>query len=610
MARIPQEKIDEIRSVADIYQYVSQYVSLKKRGQNFFGLCPFHEEKTGSFSVSPAKQIFHCFGCGKGGDVLTFLMEIEKISYFEALKKVASDNGITLPTQNKRSDDDQPSEYDLLYDANWKAKDFFVSSLINVMGKGPGRYLTGRQLRVETLKKFEVGYAPDSWDSFSTEKNLKKIPTDMLASLGLIQQRNNGKGYYDKFRNRIIFPFHNISGRIIGFGGRRLNEEDQPKYLNSPESKIYKKGELFYGLHQAIPAIRQHSLVIIVEGYFDLLRLVDNNIENVVASSGTALTDSQAKLLKRYTTSALISYDSDEAGIKAAIRNSDILERNGINVSIILLPKGHDPDTFILEQGRRDYLALFDRKLTSMELRVQRFLADNPDPGIELKNQFIDEVLSSFTEMPDAVRVGFLIHQLAEKFQIAESMLIGQYNKMRRARQRNIANKNAARQETEAAEKKPLQIKRGRWQAEEDVLSLLLSNDRPVVSQIFDHLSVSDFANTQFGDLYGKIMLQFEDLGEISLSELQREAAGSENESLLARLAMSEFENPGKYAVDCIYQIRKWHLDNQYNELKKRMQAEQNSPQSMQHYLTEMQDIRVKMNELEALRRSNLKINL
>ena len=314
MSRIPETKIEEIQSASDVVSVVSRYVALKKAGKNFKGLCPFHKEKTPSFIVSPEKQIYHCFGCGKGGNVFNFLMSVENISYIESIRRVASDLGITLPEYQPADHKAADTEYDYLYHANQIAKEYFNSS----KSDPAGHYLKSRKLKQETLERYGVGYAANKWDGLINFHKYNSISRDVYLELGLIQKKEETDRYFDRFRNRIMFPFYNLSGQIVGFGGRRLNENDQPKYLNSSESKIYKKGEILYGLYQAIPAIREKKSVIIVEGYFDLLRLVDVGIQNVVASSGTALTENQARLLKRYTDQAIISYDSDDAGIKAA----------------------------------------------------------------------------------------------------------------------------------------------------------------------------------------------------------------------------------------------------------------------------------------------------
>jgi DNA primase len=470
MALIPQDKIEEIRTSSDVVSYISRYVSLKKTGMNFKGLCPFHKEKTPSFIVSPDKQIYHCFGCGKGGNIFGFLMEIEKISYIEAIRKIAFDLGISLPKASSERHGQDTSEYDLLFLANQIARDFFVNQLAKTTHSSALEYMKRRQLKSETTNKFQLGFAPKQWDAFVKEAKRKNLNQDLLVELGLIQKKEDGKDFFDKFRNRIMFPFHNASGRIVGFGGRRLQESDQPKYLNSPESRIYKKGEILYGLHQALAAIRDQKYAIIVEGYFDLLRLVDVGINNVVASSGTALTEGQGRLLKRYTNTIIISYDSDDAGVKAAIRNGQILESLDLAVYLIEMPQPHDPDSYILKEGKNEYLKLLQKKISPIEFLLKNFKTQHPSASIEEKNQFIDEIFESLIQVPNDVKIGLYLHELSEKLELAESFLISRFNRLKKQRRFQKSYSH----ETEESAKIDSVFKKGEWRAEEGILSLLL----------------------------------------------------------------------------------------------------------------------------------------
>ncbi|MBD3223539.1 MAG: DNA primase, partial [Caldithrix sp.] len=325
MGRIPADKIHEIRTSINIAHYISQFVNLKKTGANYKGLCPFHQEKTPSFLVNPEKQIFHCFGCGKGGNIYTFITDYEKMSFIEAVKKAADFAGILLPEYEREG---QSSEYiDNLYEINEIACKLFENNLYKTANKQQLNYFFNRNLSESTIKDFRLGYAANSFEQLLQHFRENRIELKNAKLLGLLQQRERDDKFYDKFRHRVIFPFFSAGGKIVGFGGRKLNEDQQPKYLNSPESPIYKKSELLYGLFQANQAIRSQGYAVLVEGYFDLLRLYENDIKNVVASSGTALSDRQAGILRRYTNSVYIAYDGDDAGIKAAVRSAQILEK-------------------------------------------------------------------------------------------------------------------------------------------------------------------------------------------------------------------------------------------------------------------------------------------
>ncbi len=605
MSRIPEEKIDEIRSAANIVSYVSRYVALKKTGRSFKGLCPFHKEKTPSFNVSPERRIFHCFGCGKAGDVFKFIMEMEKVSYPEAIRRVADDMGIQLPRYESPTDPARKSEYDRLYEINRKCKEYFCEQLYAAANRHAREYFKSRKLKQTTMNKFDVGYAPAGWEGLQHSKYIKKDDLETMAELGVIQKRDNKPGYYDRFRNRIIFPFHNLSGRIVGFGGRRLDEKDQPKYLNSPESKIYKKGEILYGLHQAVQAIREFGLVFLVEGYFDLLRLVDSKIENVVAGSGTALTEGQARLLKRYTDTVYIAYDSDDAGIKAALRNSEILENNDLRVQIVRLPDGHDPDTFILENSRKDFLDLVKKSISPIEFRLIRFRTEHPNASIEQKNAFIDELLQSLALISNEVRAGLYLHATAEHLEVPESMLIGQLNKLkRRGRYKNRF--PAEEKETKA----PVAFRRGQWKAEESILGLVLLGDAEIMNMILNSLSSAEFENDDTRIIFEQMLYYWEEHGTIDFQKVYNSLDSDEYKEMLARVSDQTIQNPTKFAADCIYQIRKFHLDSRFNELQKMLQAEQDSETSTMHYLQELTEIRQQISRIEEEHNKYLKIDL
>ncbi len=595
MVRIPSEKIDEIRGSADIVAYISRYVRLKKSGRNMFGLCPFHQEKTPSFSVSPEKQIFHCFGCSKGGDVLSFLMEIEKISYVEAIRRIGFDLGISLPSASETKSTESQDTYDKYYSINQKVKTFFVDQFKETKQSFAQNYIKKRKLKTSTISKFSIGFAPNKWDGLLKDDIVKGLSKNDLSELGLIQKREKENKYFDKFRNRLMFPFHSISGRIIGFGGRRLNEEDQPKYLNSPESKIYKKGDILYGLHQAIPSIREKDMVILVEGYFDLLRLVDAGFENVVASSGTALTEKQGRLLKRYTTNVTISYDSDEAGLKAAIRISDILESLDFSVSILQLPVPHDPDSFILEQGKNAFFQLLKNKKNPLEVRLSKFFSDYPNPSLEQKNKLVDEIIYELISYKNDVKIGFYLHKLSENLEITESLLVSRFNKLKSKRKYYSVNNTAK-------ENKPdkifSNIRKGEWRAEEGILSILINGKPKIIKHILNNLSSSDFENDDLQKIFEIIVNFWEEENQIKISQIQDEL-DTEHKSTFSKLSLLEIDNTDKFVKDCVYRLKKWHLNSRYSEIRKMLQEEVASPKSVTHYMKELTQVKKKLMDIE-----------
>jgi len=607
MVRIPDTKIDEILASAEIANFISRYVALKKTGKNLKGLCPFHTEKTPSFVVSPEKQIYHCFGCGKGGNVASFMMEIEKISFIEAIRKIAFELGIKLPEQDNESERKKATQYDQMYLANQMAKDFFKSHLIKTENRQAIEYLRQRKFKKRTIEKFEVGYAPKKWDAFLKSQKFNSSDLKIYSDLGIIQKKDKAEGYFDKFRNRLIFPFHNNSGRIIGFGGRRLDENDQPKYLNSPESIIYKKGELLYGLHQAIQNIREKNSVIIVEGYFDLLRLVDSGIENVVASSGTALTDNQARLIKRYTNNVVIAYDSDDAGIKAALRISQILESQDLNISLISIPPPEDPDSFILTQGVEEFFNLLRNKVSPIEFRLQHAGSNRRDLTIEAKNEIIDDMFNDLLEIPNDVKIGMYIHQIASQLEIQESFLVSRFNQLKSKKRLGT---RYHKDEPKSGSEKKIKVTRGEAQAEEGLIALLLLNEKDLSNQILHQISASDFINNEYQQIFEEMSMELEELGEVDLKKIEKFSKNEKMQNLISRLLLIEINNPSKLAADCIYKIRKWSLDSRFNEIKRMISDEASSPDSVIHYMKELTEIRNKLTEIAKERDKYLKSNL
>jgi len=589
MARIPETKIEEIESASDIVSTIGRYVSLKKAGKNFKGLCPFHKEKTPSFIVSPEKQIYHCFGCGKGGNVFNFIMSVENISYIEAIRRIASDLGIAIPDYRSTAEKVSASEYDILYKTNQIARDYFCSP----MSPAAKKYLENRNLKEETLKKYSVGYAPNKWEGLISYQPFKSVDIENYEQLGLIQKKENSNHYYDKFRNRIIFPFYNLSGHIVGFGGRRLNENDQPKYLNSPESRIYKKGEILYGLYQAISAIRDKKAVLIVEGYFDLLRLVDSGIQNVIASSGTALTESQGRLIKRYTDTAIFVYDSDDAGIKAAIRNSQILETLDLRVSMVLLPKPHDPDTFLLEKGKEAFVELIKKRINALDYQLNLLREKSKDLSLDETYKLVDDLLFDYRDIPNEVKIGLYLHKIADKFEIAESLLIDRFNRLKRKDRFRLKEKD-----TEDEKPEPV-FKKGQWRAEEDLISILLLEQAEVSKYIFEHISIADFANDHLRKLFELLIHQYEEYGHFDAKEIEKSLNTETEMNTFSKLNLQVINNPMKYAAGCIYKMRKWRLDSRYNEILRLMKEEADSVKSKSHYTKELTDIRQRLSEIE-----------
>ena len=345
---IDQATIQKIFDAADIYEVISDFVHLKKRGVNYVGCCPFHNEKTGSFTVSPAKGIYKCFGCGKGGNAVNFIMEHEQMSYVEALRYLAARYNITIEEKELSEEEKkEKSERESMLIVTSYAEEFFVDQLLHTdEGKSVGLgYLHKRGLDQSAIEKFGLGYCPEKWDGLTQSALSKGYKKEYLVKTGLTIESE--KGLFDRFRARVIFPIRDIAGKIIAFGGRIMaNDKKSAKYLNSPESEIYHKSRTLYGIYFAKKSIVQHNRCYLVEGYLDVISFHRKGIENTVASSGTSLTIEQIRLIRRLTPNVTIIYDGDAAGIKASLRGIDLVLEEGLNVRVVLLPDGEDPDSF------------------------------------------------------------------------------------------------------------------------------------------------------------------------------------------------------------------------------------------------------------------------
>lgn len=412
---------------------ISDFVSLKKSGQNYKALSPFSNEKTASFFVVPAKGIFKDFSSGKGGDAITFVMEHEKMSYSEALRYLAKKYGVEIK-EDRQSDESQAalSEREGLYILMNFAKDYYHQQLLgSEEGISIGlSYFRERGFNDRTLDKFELGYALNGWENFSEEAIAKGYNKELLEKTGLIVKKDDGSTY-DRFRGRVIFPVHNISGKVIAFGARMLGKDkNQPKYINSPETEIYHKSDVLYGLYQGKNAIRQHDVCYLVEGYTDVISLHQSDVQNVVASSGTALTESQIKLIRRFTENITVLFDGDAAGIKAALRGIDMILKGGLNVRVVLFPDGEDPDSYSRKVGTTEFQKfLKDQTQDFVSFKAGLFSSQAANDPIK-KAESIKEIVTSIAQIPDPVKRSVYIQETSSQLKIAEEVLLTELNKV------------------------------------------------------------------------------------------------------------------------------------------------------------------------------------
>lgn len=434
---INRETIDKIVETARIEEVVGDFVHLKKRGTSLIGNCPFHGEKTPSFHVSVSKGIYKCFGCGKGGDSVRFIMEHEKYSYPEALKFLANKYNIEVEeTVESVQDVEAQNARESLYIVSQFAATFFENQLwTGDEGKAIGlSYFKERGFREDIIKKFNLGYSPDVWDALTQDAIKNKHAEEYLEKTGLAIRNDKGK-LYDRFRGRVMFPIHNFTGRVIGFGGRTLKtDKNVPKYVNSPESEIYHKSNVLYGLFHAKKAIRDLDNCYLVEGYADVLSVHQANIENVVASSGTSLTIEQIRLIGRFTQNVTILYDGDAAGIKASLRGLDMILEEGLNVKVVSFPAGDDPDSYMHKVGAGAFKTYIeDNRKDFILYKANILLADAGNDPIK-RAGIIRDIVESIAKIPDNIKASVFIRECSSLLQIEERVLLSELNTMRAAK--------------------------------------------------------------------------------------------------------------------------------------------------------------------------------
>ena len=417
MARIPEETIERIRNTADIYDVVAQYVDLIKKGRNYFGLCPFHSEKTPSFSVAPDKQIYHCFGCGAGGNVFSFIVEHEKVTFVEAVQQLGEKYGIQVQYESGSA---STEFFSSLYQAHHVAAELYHNTLYFDRGKAALQYLHDRGLNDDVLKMYQIGFAPDSWDTLSNKVKPLDMKNDVYEKSGLFVKTKHG--WRDRFRSRIMFPIYHPSGKVIAFGGRIFNSDDPAKYLNSPETPLYRKSEVFYGLHKTRDAIRKFGTAVLVEGYTDFLQLVQVGVANVVALSGTALADQHAAQIRKFASKVYLAYDGDDAGINATLRAGYVLLQAGVEPLVIAVPPNQDPDDWVRNEGIGPFQEAMGAGIRLLLFHLEKKDAQNLS-GAD-RSQLVQDILGEIARISDGIIRDDLLKSLAQELRVDEVEII------------------------------------------------------------------------------------------------------------------------------------------------------------------------------------------
>lgn len=423
-----EEKISEIIEKNDIIDVISQYMALKKKGKSFLGLCPFHVEKTPSFNVSPDKQLFYCFGCGIGGNVITFIQKIEKMNYVESLHFLAQRAGISIDNNISKEELENIKKRDILISINREAANFFYINLQN--NASATNYINNRGLNREIAKKFGIGYSLDNWDGLKKYLNSKGYSDDLVEEAGLIIKKDKGQGYYDRFRNRVMFPIINLKGHVVAFGGRVL-DDSKPKYLNSPETSVYSKGNNIYALN-FVKDISNLKNIVVVEGYMDVISLHQFGVKNAVASLGTAFTQQQAKLLKRYSNEIIIAYDSDTAGQSATLKGLSILQKEGCIVKVLILPKEMDPDEYIRKKGLDAFNNLLENSLSLIEYKIYNAKKNINTEILEHRVRFSKKLANILSTLESPIEIDAYIKKYSKEMQISEEAIYAELNKVKK----------------------------------------------------------------------------------------------------------------------------------------------------------------------------------
>ncbi|MFN8416175.1 MAG: DNA primase [Cytophagaceae bacterium] len=436
--RLTQETLDQIHHAVDIVEVINDFVSLKKKGHYYSACCPFHNEKTPSFTVTPAKGIYKCFGCGKAGDAIQFVMDHESFTFPEAMVYLAKKYNIEIKESELESgDNSEVSEKESMMVVLNYARQFYIDTLWNSEdGKAIGlSYFRERGFREDTIKKFELGFSPDAWEALTKKAQEDGYKIDFLVKTGLTIEKENANDsksfkHFDRFRNRVMFPIHGVTGKVVGFGARILNnDKKEAKYLNSPESAVYQKSKLLYGLFQSKNGIRREDRCLLVEGYTDVISLHQGGIDNVVASSGTSLTEDQIKLIRRYTPNITVLYDGDTAGLKASLRGIDMILEQDMNVSVVMFPEGEDPDSYVRKIGGAEFKNYIDKNRQDfITFKTKLVLQDAQNDPIK-RAEVIKDIVESISKIPDAIKRSVFFKECSNLLQIEEQVLISEYNK-------------------------------------------------------------------------------------------------------------------------------------------------------------------------------------
>ncbi len=588
---IPEELLDRIRGSQDIVEIISRHISLKKSGQNYVGLCPFHSEKTPSFIVSPAKQLFHCFGCGTGGNVITFLMKYEKMPFLDTVKKLAADAGIKISKagEDYSGKDDRKRRF---FEANELAGEYYHYNLVESKEGAVARaYLSKRGIDSEIIDRFKIGYSLNSWDGAYQYLGKKGISAEVIAEAGIIVRRGKGDGYYDRFRGRIMLPIFDAHKMLLGFGGRVLDDAT-PKYLNSPETPLFSKRHLLYGLDLAQNYIRESGCAIIVEGYMDVIVAHQAGIQNVVGTLGTALTSHHLRILGRLTNEVILTFDSDNAGINAARRSVELFLNGEIKARVSLLPAGEDPDSYIRRAGQASFTGLLKDARGLIEFEIDRILEKRPqiDQGhsIDSRVRVADECLALIRKVNNRVEQDYYLKKVAKELRTSEDVLRSELARKGKMKGRSA---DPVRNDRTEEDRRP----KDKPGVEEVVLLLILKdlNLRKIARGV---LTDEDFTDSRLREAGRCILNTEKELHDI----INDFACGDVVKDTVSRLGVYDLhiDSPEKTLIDCAKVLQRNRLEGELKRLEREISTAESSGM-----LDRIRGLQVEMQQIHQRRR-------
>lgn len=564
---IPPSTLQQIRDSVDILDVVSRYVALSKTGQNYRGLCPFHQEKTPSFTVTPTRQMFYCFGCGVGGDVFTFLMRKEGLGFMEAVRELAEQARVPLPHLDSVSPA-QAGQRKRLAELHALANTWFQNNLHDPStGRSALAYLETRGLALNTLKEFGIGYAPSSWDGLTTYLTRQGAVASDLEASGLVVAKNTQHAskpgrLYDRFRDRIMIPIVDLRDNVIAFGGRVL-EEGTPKYLNSPETPLFQKGRSLYGLHKARAANPQS--LILVEGYFDVLALYQAGIRQVVAPLGTALTPDHARLLRRFVDTVVLTFDGDAAGTGAVLRALDVFRNSGLTVRVVAMPQGHDPDSYVRAHGAEGFVALQEQAVTLLEFAVARSLEGATHATIEERTRRVDDILNILAKVSNPIEQHEQIQRVAERLGVRQELLLDRYPALLK-RQQGASSRSRVRPATPPPRTRGNEQRQ--FREEREIVSLMVQGKlRP---EQLKALRPQEFRSPLYRQIVEAGLRHLNAEGCLDVAEFIAETSvHDESRDVVAELAVSVtyFDDQDEYVQGCFRALEQRNLRTRLDEL-------------------------------------------